>query len=146
LSSFDEATFEPDGFTSIVASNSRDLLLATGYDASITPHPGEPSYRFFLNDKSVARIVEGCNAISVIILFVAFVVAFTGRAKHTFLFIIGGILLIHILNVARISGLVLGLVYYPQYKTLMHDILFPLFIYGIVFGLWVIWVKKFSVR
>jgi exosortase family protein XrtF len=60
------------------------------------------------------------------------------------MFLLAGIFLIHILNVARIVILILGLLYIPEYEHVMHDVIFPLFIYGVVFVLWVIWINKFS--
>jgi exosortase family protein XrtF len=108
------------------------------------PSKNEPSYRILVDGSPVVRIVEGCNAVSVMILFMAFVVAFTGKLKTTIWFIIAGILLIHVLNVSRISTLIVGLIKYPQYGEILHDIVFPLIIYGVTFVLWVIWVTKFS--
>jgi exosortase family protein XrtF len=52
--------------------------------------------------------------------------------------------LIFILNIFRIALLTKGLYKYPEYGTFLHDILFPLVIYGVVFVLWIIWVLKFS--
>jgi len=48
------------------------------------------------------------------------------------------------LNIFRIALLTTGLYKYPEYGTFLHDILFPLVIYGVVFLLWVFWVLKFS--
>lgn len=146
LQQFDASKLEPDSITHLVARQSRNILLSTGYDASITPHPREASYRFYVNEKSVARIIEGCNAVSVMILFASFIIAFSSTFKKTFLFIIGGVLVLHILNIVRVALLCLGFYFYPEYKSLLHDIVFPLFIYGVVFILWIIWVKKFSVH
>ena len=144
LDQFDRSNYEPDSMTTLVAYNTRDLIRFAGYEVALLRHDSEPSYRIFVNNHSVARIVEGCNAISVMILFVAFVIAFRGSFKRTVLFIIFGIILLHLLNVGRVAALVLGLVHYPQFEHLMHDIVFPLFIYGVVFALWVIWINKFS--
>lgn len=144
LNQFDKAQFEPDGFTTLVAQNTQSILRFFDYDVIITPHESEPSYRMFINNISLVRIVEGCNAISVMILFISFIVAFSGKWLNTILFVSLGILLIHILNVARIATLILGLLYYPEYEHLMHDILFPLIIYGVVFVLWALWINKFS--
>jgi hypothetical protein len=33
---------------------------------------------------------------------------------------------------------------FPGQVSFLHGVLFPLFIYGVVFILWVIWVSKFS--
>jgi exosortase family protein XrtF len=78
------------------------------------------------------------------ILFVAFIMAFSGKLWSTIAFIFSGLLLIHVLNVLRIVLLIIGLLYYKPLENLMHDIVFPLVIYGVVFILWVIWVNKFS--
>lgn len=144
LNSFDEAHFETDGFTQLVASQTKDALLFFGQDAYTEPHPSQPSVKLFLNDKFIARVVEGCNAMSVMILFVAFVIAFKGKLKPTVLFVLVGILIIHVLNVLRIALLTIALYHYPQYEHILHGVIFPLFIYGVVFGLWVLWVQKYS--
>ncbi|HJR99742.1 MAG TPA: exosortase family protein XrtF [Flavobacterium sp.] len=94
--------------------------------------------------KYMARMIEGCNAISIIILFISFVVSFSGKLKPTLLFIFAGSLIVYLLNVIRIGLLCAGLYHFPEQSSLMHDILFPLFIYGAVFILWVVWVNKFS--
>lgn len=144
LNSFDSKTFEIDGMTKLVAYQTEDLLQFMGQDAYTMPHLKQACMKLFLNDKYIARVVEGCNALSVMILFVAFVIAFKGKWKHTILFIITGILIIHILNVLRIALLSMALFHYPEYGHILHGVIFPLFIYGVVFGLWVIWVQKFS--
>lgn len=141
LSGFDAAQHEPDGMTYAVARQSQLLI---GSNASIAPHPSEASYRFFVHGKSVVRIVEGCNGISVMILFAAFTIAFASTFKRTLVFTLGGIIIIHILNIVRIALLALGFYNYPQYSDLLHEVFFPLFIYGVVFGLWLLWVFKFS--
>lgn len=144
LNQFVSGKFEIDAFTSLVANNTKSFLEFFNYKIILAPHLFEPSFNVWVNEKLVVRIVEGCNAVSVFILFISFIVAFNGKFFETFIFILFGILLIHILNIIRIALLTLGLIYYPKYEHLLHDIVFPLFIYGVVFGLWVIWVNNFS--
>ncbi len=134
----------PDEITNIVTKQTILALELFQHHGASEIHPREPSNKLFIDGKYIVRIVEGCNAMSVFILFAAFVVAFKGKLKHTVLFILAGVLIIHILNVLRISWLSIGLLYYPEYEHILHDIIFPLFIYGVVFGLWVIWVNKYS--
>lgn len=144
LNQFDASQNEVDGFTQMVAQQSESILRFMNYNVSIKPHLFEPSIRVYIDQKAIVRVVEGCNALSVMILFVSFIIAFTGRFWQMLLFIISGLLLIHVLNVLRIALLVVGLLEYKEYEMLLHDIFFPLVIYGVVFGLWVIWVNKFS--
>ncbi len=143
LGSFDAQAFEVDGFTRLV-SDQTEWLLDFFYTAGTVPHPTQASIQLSLNGDYLARVVEGCNALSVMILFVAFVVAFKGSLKHSVVFIIGGILIIHILNIVRIALLTMALLHYPAYGHMLHSVVFPMFIYGVVFVLWVIWVNKFS--
>lgn len=144
LSQFDIKKFENDSFTEIVANQTKDLMILFGCDASIEPNVKEPAINIYYNQRSMARIIEGCNGLSVIILFISFVIAFSGKIKPTILFLLGGSLLIHILNVCRIALLCVLMYYYPKQQHLLHGVLFPLFIYGVVFLLWIIWVNKFS--
>lgn len=144
LNQFDVSRFESDGISKIVANQTKAVLIFFNYNADLEPHPSEPSIRVLIDQKAIVRIIEGCNAVSVMILFASFIVAFSGKFWKTVLFIISGVLLIHILNVFRIAFLTMGLLHYKEYEVLMHDIIFPLFIYGVVFGLWVIWINKFS--
>ena len=146
LNSFDEPAFEVDDFTEIVAVQVKWFTDAVGYDTQIEPHPTQASVKYILDGTYIARVVEGCNALSVMILFVSFVVAFRGSLKNTVLFIVSGILIIHILNIIRIGLLTMALIRYPQFEHVLHGVIFPAVIYGIVFLLWVIWVNKFSVH
>ena len=145
LSRFDETTFETDGFTELVANQVVDVLSIVNVRSSVVPHEIQSSFKLIYQDKFVARIIEGCNALSVMILFTAFIIAFTGKWKHTVLYIISGIVLIHVLNVIRIALLSAALFHFPEYEHLLHGVIFPLFIYGVVFILWIIWVNKFSI-
>lgn len=144
LNQFDAAKFEVDGFTQLVAKQSKEVLVFFNSNASITANASEPGINIFFRQQFMAKIIEGCNGLSVIILFVSFVVAFTGKWKHTILFCIGGSLLIHIFNVARIALLCVLMYYFPKQQHILHSVIFPLFIYGVVFILWVIWVNQFS--
>ena len=92
----------------------------------------------------IARVVEGCNAISVMILFAAFIFAFSARWHKTILYIFIGIILLHVLNCIRIALLCFSLFHYKQYSTILHGTIFPLIIYGAVFVLWILWVTNYS--
>jgi exosortase family protein XrtF len=144
LSQYDAQAFEADGMTRLVARQSSTFVNMVGEESRIEKMPTQASYMFYVNGKRVARVVEGCNAISVMALFAAFIVAFSTTFKRTAVYIVLGIFIIHILNVARVGLLGIGLFHYKKHGPLLHDIIFPLFIYGVVFALWVAWVMKFS--
>ncbi|HRL71935.1 MAG TPA: exosortase family protein XrtF [Flavobacterium sp.] len=133
-----------DSVTRMVSENTQQVLRFFNDRSSIEESAAHPYMKLFYNEKYVARIVEGCNAVSVIILFISFVVAFSGKLKATLLFIFGGSLLIYVLNVIRIATLSALIYYFPKQESFLHEVLFPLYIYGVVFILWLIWVRKFS--
>ncbi|QBN18754.1 exosortase family protein XrtF [Flavobacterium nackdongense] len=144
LGRFDVNQNETDSFTKLVAQQTEDVLLFFNCDVKTLPNSKEPAVNLYYNHKPMARIIEGCNALSVIILFASFIIAFSGKLKPTVLYIIGGSLIIHILNVIRIALLCVFMYYYPKQQHFLHGVVFPLFIYGVVFILWIIWVNKFS--
>lgn len=144
LGQFDANKNETDSFTLLVSNQTEDVLLLFNCDVKTVPNSKEPSEILYYNQKPIARIIEGCNALSVIILFTSFIIAFSGKIKPTVLYIIGGSILIHILNIFRIALLCVLIYYYPKQQHFWHGVAFPLFIYGVVFVLWIIWVNKFS--
>ena len=144
LSQFDVKKLEIDGITQLVATQTKDLMVFFHYDADVKPNLTELGIKFFYNQRFIARIIEGCNGVNVIILFVSFVIAFSGKIKATLLYIISGSLLIYILNLIRIALLCVLMYHFPKQQHFLHGVFFPLFIYGVVFMLWLIWIRKFS--
>ncbi|GGK41087.1 hypothetical protein GCM10007963_06310 [Lutibacter litoralis] len=130
--------------TKTVAEQSQFLLNSVGFNAEIEQHSSEMSIKLFINNTYVARVVEGCNAISIIILFIAFIVAFASGLKKTALYILFGSLVIYFINIVRIAVIALAIYKYPAYENVLHSIVFPGIIYGITFLLWFIWIQKFS--
>ncbi|MCK8481302.1 exosortase family protein XrtF [Psychroserpens algicola] len=140
----DGSKYYPDYITHLVANQSELVLNAFGYDTVIVPHPDEPSMKLIVKNKFVARVVEGCNSISIIILFVSFIAAFSARFKSTFIYMLSGSVLIYSVNLLRIAILSIGLYNYPWRRDILHTVVFPMIIYGIVFLLWMFWVNRFS--
>ncbi len=140
----DGSKFYPDYFTNLVAKQSHALLESVGYEAEILPHSEEASMKLIIKGKFVARVVEGCNSISVIILFISFIAAFAGRFKTTAVYILAGSAIIYIVNLIRIVILSIGLYNYPWRREELHTVIFPMIIYGMVFLLWMFWVNRYS--
>ncbi len=100
---------------------------------------------FYVKKEYVTRMVEGCNAVSVIILFVSFIFAFYKGAK-TFVFVAVSFLALYVMNVFRIVGLNIVTRDYQEYNKIAHDYLFPAIIYGSVIILWLVWIKFFALK
>ena len=134
----------PDYVTKLVGEQTEALISSFGYEAMAAPSSMYPLMNLSVNDIFIARIIEGCNSISLIILFLAFMLSFIGKLKPTLIFILAGIAIIYSMNVIRISLLAIGLYEMPQYSHFFHKIAFPLVIYGTVFLLWIIWIYIYT--
>lgn len=130
--------------TGTVANHVYKVSQMLGYDAEIEQHSDELSIKFILNGDYVSRIVEGCTSISVIILFLAFIIAFSGSVLNTVLFGVFGSFLIYFVNILRIIAISILYHRLPEYQMILHDLVFPAIIYGLTFVLWITWVKYFS--
>lgn len=133
-----------DLFTENVSCLTRFVARTFGMDYDISIDNANEQIKVLYNGNYQMRIIEGCNAISVIILFLSFVLAFSSKFQSTLFYCIGGGALIYILNIFRIVFLAVLLYKYPEQEHLLHGVLFPSIIYGIVFLLWLIWIKKYS--
>lgn len=94
-----------------------------------------------LSGTSGIKVVDGCNGLASIGLFVGFVVAYPGRAWRRALFIPLGILVVYLSNVGRVSGLLLLQKYWAAGFDVAHSVGAPMFFYTVIFGLWVLWVN-----
>ncbi|WP_299012568.1 exosortase family protein XrtF [uncultured Polaribacter sp.] len=136
--------FKTASVTTLVANQTVFLLDIFKLNANAIQHEKELSVKLLINNKYTARVIEGCNSISIIILFIAFIIAFAGSVKATIIYTLLGSAFIYGINVARIAFLSFMIYKYPNQQDLLHNLVFPAIIYGAVFLLWVIWVNKFS--
>jgi len=143
LTSFKEQGLDP--FSRMVAKQVMFLQNTMGFPSALYDDVPKQQVWFHVKSQFVTRMVEGCNAISVMILFLSFVFAFYKGVK-TFVFVVVGLILLHIMNVLRISGLNIVYSEYPQYGKMSHDYVFPAIIYGSVVVLWLVWIKFFALK
>ena len=135
-----------DSFSTWVMKQTTFVQEGLGYETKmVAGKPEAETTWFYVSGKYVSRMVEGCNAVSVMILFVAFIFAFYKGIK-TFVFAGLGLLFLHIINVLRIAGLNILIVELPDYSKIGHDYFFPAIIYGSVVVLWLIWIKFFALK
>lgn len=128
----------------MVTDHSEVVAEWFGYDIYTDQNYQELSLMFMVNEKYVVKIVEGCTSVSIMILFLAFIVAFSGSIKTTILYGLVGLVFIYTANIFRIVALAIIIYHRPEYQEIMHSLFFPAIIYGIVFLLWIVWVNKFA--
>lgn len=122
-----------------IASVTATLLQVSGYE-------------MFAFDRIVGiartnglEIFDGHNGIETIGLFIGFVLAYPGNTVKRWLFIPTGILIIYLVNVARIY--LLAIIQYHWYSgfQVIHEYTFNLIFYLAVFALCVVWALKGNV-
>lgn len=144
LQNFQSSTWYPDYLTHLVALQSEAVVDALGYEAWLRSGYPEATMHLLIKENFVARIIEGCNAASVIILFVSFMLAFFGNVRSTVLYTLAGVVIIYVTNILRIALMAIGIYEYPHQAHFLHTIAFPLVIYGTVFLLWVLWIAIYA--
>lgn len=137
-------SFKCDPLTTNVAEQSTSILNKLDQNIQIEQDLYELSVNLLIDGEYVVGIIEGCNSMSIIILFIAFVIAFKGTLKNTLWFSLVGALSIYYVNILRIVILTYGMHHYPTYTWLFHDLVFPAIIYGYIFLLWIFWVNYLS--
>ena len=95
----------------------------------------------FLGSKRLIGIADACNGLSLLVLFVGFIIAYPSKIYFKAIYSMIGILLIILLNVSRCTALALLHNAYPQLTEFAHHYLFKIIVYAIVFYLWVQFVK-----
>ncbi len=143
LNSFKETGLDP--FSRMIAEQVRLVQNAFGYPTMLYDDIKGEQVWFYVKGDYVTRMVEGCNAVSVMILFVSFIFAFYKGIK-TFIFVVIGLLILYLMNVLRITGLNIVVADHPGYSKMAHDYVFPAVIYGTVVLLWLVWIKCFALK
>ncbi|MFM9840748.1 MAG: exosortase family protein XrtF [Cyclobacteriaceae bacterium] len=118
------------------------MNLLFGTQTTSVMSPVSPVSLILENGKVILRIYEGCNGLNVMIVFVAFILAFSGPSKRGGIFILIGLVAIHLANLFRITLLFWVAKHYESYFYYVHKYVFTAALYVIVLGLWWIWVYR----
>lgn len=89
-------------------------------------------------------IGDPCNGVVLFALFTGFVMAYPGSVKKKLWFIPLGLVTIHLLNIFRIIGLCMIVLYAPEFLEINHTYTFTILVYSYVFFLWMLWANRLS--
>lgn len=137
---------KPDPYSRIIANLSADVLNFAGFETYAVDDNSRPWTWLYTDGQYRSYVNEGCNAVSIMMIFVAFIVAFSTTWKQTILYILSGLLIIQIMNVIRIAWITYILRYHSEYGDFAHDYVFPAILYGTIVILWIVWVKYFALK
>jgi exosortase family protein XrtF len=132
----------PDPVTHAVTNQTSWLLNGLGYSTSVLPNEGPATVSIVTGGQGVVSVYEGCNGINVVIVFLSFLIALGPWQRQLFSWAVFGVILIHMVNLARIAGLFAVALHFPSWLYFSHKYMFTLAIYSTVFLLWFLWVRQ----
>jgi exosortase family protein XrtF len=136
----------PDPATRWVTDQTAVVLTACGWPSTTEDSSRKATTNLIHDGKKILAVYEGCSGINVMIIFVAFLIAFGPLTKQLFWFIPLGLLIIHFMNLARIALLFWVSIYQKDYMYFMHKYFFTVILYVVIFALWIWWVRKFTFK
>jgi len=135
----------PDYFTEVATIHTSKFLNLLGFENSTESSVTKPNVLIKSSEEGeVLSVYEGCNGVNVLIIFLAFLFAFK-IDRRLFWFIPLGSVIIHLLNIFRISVLYFVSIELPQYLYFSHKYLLTAFIFMVIFVLWYWWVRILKV-
>lgn len=121
---------------------SSGMLEALGY--VLLPEPDFDLNRYIgVQGGTHLWIGDPCNGVSLFAVFTIFLIAFPGPWEHKIWYGALGLLSIHLINCIRVVALCIINKVDHNLLTFQHDYTFYVIVYGWVFLLWYIWVKRF---
>jgi exosortase family protein XrtF len=135
--------FEPnaDPITSVVTRHVA-LILSVFHDGVTIGSTIRTHIPMFLNDDRIINVFEGCNGVNVMIVYVSFLVAFSGTWKKFLYFLLAGAAIIYVMNLVRVALLFEVALNFPNQLYFFHKFLFTGIIYAVVFVIWYFWIKS----
>lgn len=142
-----------DPITRFVTFNCTNTAAVFGYEPDVVTDdhlnrevlPEQTYDSVWLDEVYAISVEEGCNGINIMIIFMAFVVAFGGKLVNMLIFIPAGLLFIHAANIGRL--LLLGLLnveWGGRAFHFFHKYGFTAVLYVAILFLWFLWVNYYS--
>jgi exosortase family protein XrtF len=132
----------PDPITRIVTRQVAGLLAVFSPEVSMRVNEESKNVPLNKGEQTIVEVYEGCNGVNVMVVFVAFIIAFKGPWKISLKFILAGLVAIHIVNLLRVIGLYEVALHFPDKLYFFHKYFFTGVIYLMVFIIWYFWVNK----
>ena len=121
---------------------SHNVAWMTKNVMSLFGHESESIKRIvYVRNAGGVEVINGCNGLTTVGLFIGFVMAYPGKTWRRALFIPTGVLVIYATNVFRIVIMLFAKLYWPAAFDPLHGFGLTTIFYVTVFGLWVIWVN-----
>lgn len=119
------------------------MLRLLGYE--LLPDPSFDTNRYLgIQGGSHLWIGDPCNGVGLFAVYLIFLLTYPGPWKHKAWFGLLGVASIHAINAARVAALCIIASIDYELLNFNHDYTFYVVVYGWVFLLWYIWVRRFA--
>lgn len=130
-----------DYFTFQAAKGATALLNYFGLETHFVLRPVSNEAWIYQGEKALVSVIEGCNGVSIAILFLSFLLAFSGKWRKLAWFAGISLVFIWLVNITRIAWLAWvimenGIVAFNWQKSV-----FNASIYAFVLLLWILWIR-----
>ena len=120
------------------------VARASGADLRVLGEPAAVTGCVVSSPRFAVTIYNGCNALITSLIFIAGVLAFPARWTAKLVGVIGGLVVIQILNLIRILSLFYIGIYLPNYFNNAHIYIWQSLIILAGVALWVVWAHRFA--
>ena len=114
-------------------------IEVVGLKTGTFPQPTGYRNRVGVSGTPGVEIGAPCDGLSLFALFAIFIAFFPGPVRNKLWFVPLGIILLHGVNISRVISLTFIQSKYSEWLAFNHDYTFTVLVYGVVFGLWVVW-------
>lgn len=119
-------------------------LEAMGYTLMPAPPAAQQIRTIGIDGSTGVWIGDPCNGIALFALFLIFMLAYPGPVKKKLWYIPLGLVIIHVVNIIRITALTIIVDINPAWLDFNHNYTFYVFVYSAVFILWYVWAFRLS--
>jgi len=130
-----------------------DRLVSIGFNQSVWVLEKILLYNFSIKEHTIIfdskgslRVFSGCSGLKQFAQFALLMILYPGPRKKKIWYIPVGIILMHVVNLIRLTGLAMVIANYPPLWDFCHDFLFKILFYAVIFALWVLWVEVISAQ
>lgn len=94
------------------------------------------------DNEIVLYIAHACNGLSLLVLYMGFIICMPSRFWRKLLYIVLGVIVLDVINILRCVGLIYLMEYYNAYFDFAHHYLFKATVYVSTFVIWVYYSRK----
>jgi len=106
----------------------------------------EPNNVLRNENNNAVRVIWACSGIKQAYIFFCIIAFYRGPWLKKLWYIPLGLALVYLFNIFRISSIAAMVEQHPDWFRFIHEYFFKYLFYGMIFGLWVLWEEKISVR